>query len=193
MHEDDGDRVDAVAAGLGDFVLDGVEIRHGFNQPVGAHPLVDLDDPLVNLLGQEDFLGKNVGPGLVGDLERVAETLGDQQKDPIALALQQRIGGDRGAHLDFADALRGHRLARRDAQQVADALDGGVAVGLRILRQQLARVQASLGIATDNVGERAAAIDPEIPGRAHLGLHALMDSRIPGRYTANVWVFVNVL
>ena len=55
----------------------------------------------------------------------------------LALALEQRIGGDRRAHLDGADRGRGDRLARAQTQQVANALHGGVAIGFRVVRQQL--------------------------------------------------------
>ena len=82
----------------------GGEIGLALDRAVGAHALVDLGDALVEHVRLDDVAGKNLRPRLVADLERVAETLGDQQQRALALALEQRIGGDRGAHLHGADA-----------------------------------------------------------------------------------------
>jgi hypothetical protein len=62
-------------------------------------------------------------------------------KRAVALALQQRIGGNRGAHLDGVDLFRRDALVTLDTQQVADALDGGILVGFRVFRQQLVRLE----------------------------------------------------
>ena len=105
-------------------------------------------------------------------------------KRALALALEQRVGRDRGAHLHRADQAGGNRLAGGQAEEIADALHGGVAIGLRILRQQLMGNQRAVGPPPDHVGEGAAAIDPEIPivtrrilvrlspARCFIGLHA---------------------
>ena len=74
------------------------------HRAVGAHALVHLDDALVEHLRLDDVAGEDLRPRLVADLERVAETLGDEEERALALALEQRIGGDGGAHLDRADA-----------------------------------------------------------------------------------------
>ena len=58
----------------------------------------------------------------------------------------------------------------RDAQQSADSLDRRVAVLLRILRQQFQRPQTPLGRTPHDIGERAAAIDPELPASVHRSL-----------------------
>jgi hypothetical protein len=50
------------------------------------------------------------------------------------------------------------------AEEVADALHGGVAIGFRIFREEFMRDQRAVGLPSDNVGESTAAIDPEIPG-----------------------------
>ena len=49
------------------------------------------------------------------------------------------------------------------SEQLANALDGRIAVALRVLRQQLQRDERAVGLAADDVRERAAAIDPELP------------------------------
>ena len=44
------------------------------DRAVGEHALVDLDDVVIELLGLDDLLGEDVGPRLVADAQRVAET-----------------------------------------------------------------------------------------------------------------------
>ena len=52
------------------------------------------------------------------------------------------------------------------AEQVANALDGGVRIGLPgFSGQQLALVQRAIGRAANHIGECAAAVDPEIHKR----------------------------
>ena len=82
----------------------------------------------------------------------------------LALALEQGVGRDRGAHLDEVHAAV---AAVALGQDLADAGDRGVVVALRIVRQQLAHHQPPLGRARDDVGEGAAAVDREGPGGAH--------------------------
>ena len=66
------------------------------------------------------------------------------------------------------------RLAGLQAQQVADAGDGRVAVLLGVFRQQLVRDQRAVGPLGDDVGEGAAAVDPELPLGAGCALHWLI-------------------
>ena len=67
-----------------------------------------------------DVPRENLGPRLVADLERVAEILADDEQNPIALAFEQRIGGDRGAHLDAVDQLCRQRIAPHYAKEIGD-------------------------------------------------------------------------
>ena len=82
-----------------------IELR--LDASVNADALVDLDDALIELFGKDDLLGENIGPSLVGDAKRIAETLGDQEQYAVALALEQRIGGNGRAHFDVADQPAG--------------------------------------------------------------------------------------
>ena len=168
MHEDDGDGVDAVIARTFKLAPHCIEIGHALDSAVGAHPFVDLDDALIKLFGQDDLFGEDIGPGLVADAQRIAKAAGDQQQYAIALALEQRVGGNGRAHLDLADAAGRNGGAGADAEQLADALDGGVAIGLRVFRKQLQRMQCAGRVASDDVGEGAAAINPEIPSAGHV-------------------------
>jgi hypothetical protein len=109
VHQHHGDRIDAIGAGPGEFRLEGFKVRPADRLAVGHDAFVDLDDAFVELFGKDDLLGENIRPCLVGDAKRVAEAPGDDQQRAVALALKQRIGGDRGAHLDVPDAFRRDR------------------------------------------------------------------------------------
>ena len=165
VHEDDGDGLDAV--GLRGFERRAYVAKIGrpLDRAVGAHALVDLDDALIEHVRFDDVLGENLGPGLITDPQRIAEAASRHQQRALAFAFQQRIGGDGGAHLDRADTPARQRLAGLEAHQVADALHGGVAIGLGIFREQLVGDQRAVRASADHVGERAAAVDPEIPLR----------------------------
>ena len=76
---------------------------------------------------------------------------------------EQRVGADGGAHLHRGDAAGGDRRAGGQAHQLADTLNGGIAISLRVLRQDLVSVDAAVRRPADDVGEGAAAIDPELP------------------------------
>ena len=80
------------------------------------------------------------------------------QQRGVALALQQRIGGDGRAHLHGADALGRDRRAGRDAEQLADALHRRVAIGAGVLRQQLVRDEPP--------SDRAATTSVKVPPRS---------------------------
>jgi hypothetical protein len=53
--------------------------------------------------------------------------------------------------------------AARQRQKLANACNRGVAVTLGVLRQKLVRRKRAVRPARDDVGERAAAVDPELP------------------------------
>lgn len=57
----------------------------------------------VYYLGHTDAEVKDVRPRLRADVQQVLEALGDDQREPLTLALQQRIGRDRRAHADGLD------------------------------------------------------------------------------------------
>ena len=163
VHEDDSDRRAAARLDALELGAHARRIGRTLDLAAGQHALVDLDDLGIELLGLDDCLGEDVRPRLVADPQRIAETLRRDEERRLALALEQRVGGDRRAHADLADGAGRHGIARSQAEQVADALHGRVAIGFRILRQQLADMQAAARIAPDDVREGAAAVDPEMP------------------------------
>ena len=174
MHEDDGDGADAVVVGRLQQGPRRFPIQRAEHRAVRHHALVHLDHAFVEHRGQHDLAVEELGPGLVADAERVGEARRRDQQRAIALALQQRVGRDRRAHLDHVDLGAGDRRAGGDAHQLADALDGGVAVVLRVLREQLARHQRAVGAAPDDVGEGPAPVDPELPTRLGFSHDAML-------------------
>ena len=171
VHEDDGHRVDAGSARAAQLGFERAEIERPLHRAVGAHTLVRLDDAAVQHLRLDDALGENVGTRLRADLELVLEPAGDDEQRRIALALEQRVGGDGGPHLHRGDALRWNRRPGGDVEEQPDGLQRRVVVGAGVLRQQLAGEDAAVGCACNDVGEGAAAVDPEVP---------LVVGRLPG-------------
>ena len=163
VHEGDGHGVDAVGAGREQHRADRIQVGLGLDGAVGADPFVDLGDPLIEHVRLDDHLGEDVRARLMADLQGVAKALRDQEQRAVALALQQRVGGNRGAHLDAGDAARGDGGRGRQAHQVADAVQRRVLVGLGVFRQHLAGLKAAVRGPRHDVGERAASIDPEAP------------------------------
>src|SRR5262245_14224788 len=128
--------------------------------------LGDLGDTRVEHRWFLDAARENLGPRLVADLERVAETLADDQESGIALSLQQRVGRDGGSHPDRGDAFRRQRLSPLAAEQIGYTRDRRVGVSLGIFREQFMSDQAPVRRASDDVGKRAAAIDEKLPSAA---------------------------
>ena len=73
----------------------------------------------------------------------------------------------------FTAAMRSDGIAapEGDAEEQPDGLQRRVVVGAGVVRQQLAGEDAAVGCACNDVGEGAAAVDPEVP---------LVVARLPG-------------
>ena len=137
---------------------------------MGAGALLRLHHPLVQQLRQHNAALKQTRSVLVSDAQRVAKPPRGHQQRGLALALQQRIGGHRGAHAHRRHPIERHRLAIGQAQQVPNARHRRVAVALGRVGQELVRQQLAVGRARHDVGEGAAAVNPETPaGVARLG------------------------
>ncbi len=169
VHQDDRDGAEAGREGRLEAGPRLVAVERRLDRAVGAHPLLDLDDVAVELLGQHDVAREDVGAVLVADAQRVAQALRDGQHGGRALALEERVGGDGGAHLDGVDLGRGQRLVLAEPEAVADALDRRVRVVLGVLGEQLSYRDLPVRGTRHDVGERAATVDPELPA-AHAPL-----------------------
>ena len=167
VHEHDGHRSDPVRVRFAQGRLGRRPVEGGQDLAVRRHPAVHLRHPLVEHLGEGDAEIEQMRPGLVADAKRVAKAPVDHQQGPVALALQQGVGGDRGAHPDGIDPT--DRSAGGDAEQRADARDGRVAVMLRVVGEQLVGHEGAAGTAGDHVGKGPAAVDPELPAGGFSG------------------------
>jgi len=163
VHEDDGAGAQPGLAGGLQLLAQFIQVQGPLQLTVGADALARFDDALVEQLGQLDMLIEEARPRLVGDAQRIAIALGDDQHGGLALALQQRIGGHRGAHLHAFHLGRRNGLMRPQAEQAAYALHRGIAVLLGVLGQQLEGVQPAIRRAPHQIGESATAVDPELP------------------------------
>ena len=163
VHEHNGDRGDAVRHRGPQVLLQCARIERLLHRAVGAHALVGLHHAGVEHLGLDDLFRKDVGPRLVADLQLVLEALGYHQQGRLALALEQRVGGDGGAHLDGGDALGGKGCAGRQREELANGLERGIVVRAGVVGEHLAGDDFTGRRARDHVGEGAATVDPEMP------------------------------
>ncbi len=169
VHEHDRDRAEAVRVGCLEVGARALSVERQDDLAVCAHALVHLDDARVEHLRQHDLAREELRPVLVADAELVAEAARDHEHRRVALALEQRIGRDRRPHLHRLDPLRRDRISGRNPEQRANARDRGVAIVLGILREELVRDERAVRATRDDVGERAAAVDPELPAGRGVG------------------------
>ena len=163
VHEDDGHAAQARVVGGPQTFFQVLFIERLHHLTACAQALLRLDHPCVQQFGQHDVAIEQPGAVLVGDAQRVAKApRGDQQRG-LALALQQGVGGHGGAHLHALHQRGGDGRIGRQAQQVAHARHGRVAVVTGVFGQQLVRDQAAIGPPPHDVGEGAAPVDPELP------------------------------
>lgn len=101
---------------------------------------------------------EDIGPRLVADPQRVAESPRNRQSQPFAFAFEQRIGGHGGA-----DAQLRHRTRTVLRHQAPHRFAGGIVVMAGVLRQQLVGHQLPVGRHCHDIGEGPAAIDREAP------------------------------
>ena len=78
---------------------------------VRAQALVGLDHRAVQQLGQHNLTVKQAWAVLVGNSQRVPKAARGHQQRRFALALEQRVGRHRRAHLHAGHLLGAHRLA----------------------------------------------------------------------------------
>jgi hypothetical protein len=130
---------------------------------LGRHSLVCFDHAAMERCRLHDIERENIRPVLVADGEAVGESFGDDQRGRPAAAFEQRIRRHGRSHLDGRD--RNHRTAVRapSLQHLSNAFRGGVGVALRIFREQLGGLELAIRSQCNDIGKRAAPIDPELP------------------------------
>ena len=123
VQEHDGDRPDACRKGGHHADPCMGKVERDQNLSFSAQSLPDFDHPVVEKRRFDDIEIEQAGASLIADLESIPESLGDDEKGALALALQERVGGDRRAHLDAGDGRGGNRRTGAEAHELADAGD----------------------------------------------------------------------
>ena len=158
MHQYDCQRIEPVLAQPGERRTCVGLVERLQHRPIGADSLIDLDHLCGQLFGQDDMPCEDIGPRLVADPQRVAESPRNRQSQPFAFAFEQRIGGHGGA-----DAQLRHRTRTVLRHQAPYRFAGGIVVMAGVLRQQLVGHQLPVGRHCHDIGEGPAAIDREAP------------------------------
>ena len=140
-----------------------VFVQGAQNVALRPHPFVHFDDLGIQHFRQGDGAGEQIRAVLLADAQTIGETGGDHQQSGFAVTFQQGVGGHRGAHLHRRHLFGRNRIGGRQPQEAADAGQGRVLVLFRVFRQQLQRRQNTVRFPGDDVGESAAAVDPELP------------------------------
>ena len=161
VDQDDGDRAQTCGNCSGEGRGCCLLVQRQQHFPFGADPFCDLDHLGIERLGQNDVAGEQLGAFLAADSEGIAKALGDRQHTRLALAFEQGVGGNRGAHPYLGVGQR----SRRHPGQLADRRDCRIFAAQGVFGQQLGGQHLPIGRAGDNVGEGPAAVDPELPAR----------------------------
>jgi hypothetical protein len=136
--------------------------------------LVHLDDGLVQHARPADVEVKDARPALVANLEAVPKAARDDERHGLALALEEGVGRDGGAHPDRLNGGRveeSGRVGRRRrgvarlGEDAPDALERRVGIVGRVLGQQLDDDGPARGQEADAVGKGAAAVDGDADAR----------------------------
>ena len=161
VHQHDRYRAHATLQNGGKLRLDESLVQRYEHLAIRAHALVHLNDGLVQHLGQLDVEREKVRTVLIADPQCIAKAACGDEDRRFALAFEQGIRRHGRSHLDGVDGGPCVTVS----EQHPNPLDGGVAISARVLRQELVRNHRTLRVQCDNVGERAAPVDPELPPR----------------------------
>src|SRR6188472_3459743 len=116
MHEGNGYGPDSSGVSRLERRADRVEVELSFNHDVGPYAFRHFGHARVEHRRLLDAAGEDFGARLIADLERVAESVADDEQHRVALTLQQRVGGDGRAHSDACDQMRWQRTPARRAE-----------------------------------------------------------------------------
>jgi len=109
VHQHDCHCPDAVGPGRTQTRCGRFEVQGRHQLTVRTHAFVHLDHAFEEHRRQLDLPHEQFRAVLVGDAQRVGEAPGDQQRRALPLAFEQRVGGNRRAHLHRGDDMRGNR------------------------------------------------------------------------------------
>ena len=100
---------------------------------------------------------------MIADTESVTKSACRDKERSVTGTFEEGVGCNGRAHLDVIERIVRDGCARREIQQVPDALDRCITVLPGILGQQLVTDERAVGTASDNIGKRAATINPDLP------------------------------
>ena len=160
VQQADRDRLDTLRDQLADDPPRAVLVERLAHRAVGQQPFAHLAAQVSRHEGRRriDEQVVHVVATLVANLERVPEALGGEERRARALALDERVGGERRAVHDRADGARG---SPRLLEERRDALLDRVR---RVFRrgENLAHARGARRLVDHHeIGEGAADVDPE--------------------------------
>ena len=128
MHQDDGDRNDALRR-------DGAQLGEGLRPVDRAYDIAvrgesarNLDNPFVEHFGQANVPCENIRPVLITDTQGIGEAAVDDQSRSFTTALEKRICGDGRAHF-YGFYLRTRQVSvGGNTKDFANALECGIRV-----------------------------------------------------------------
>ena len=80
-----------------------------------------------------------------------------------AFAFEQRVCCDRRSHMDFGDFGLRQVCVLREAKQTPNSFDCRVVVMFGAFGEKFGRAQLAVGPQRNEIGERAATVDPNVP------------------------------
>ena len=166
VHQRNGDSGYALGPRLGQRHLNGSFIQRANLASVGVKTARHFGHRLIQKIGAANIKVKKRGSRLRADPQKVGKTFGDQQQNPLTLAFKKGVRGDRGAHFHGVDGRIGQGIVRPKPKAIPDALHSGVRIAAGIFGQKLGGHQTTIRRTPDDIGERAAAVDPELPPHA---------------------------
>ena len=135
IHQHNGAGVDALGFRGGEGFSGSILVERLDLGAIDTDTAGNFDHVFIQHRGEDNLQVEQAGPGLVADAQAVGEAGVHHQQGAFALTLQQRVGGDGGAHLHRVDLAGWDRGVERDAQDGLDPGDGGIAVAAGVFGQ----------------------------------------------------------
>ena len=164
-------RAKPVVVSLAQCALRRASIERRDHFAVRADALVDFDYALIQQLRQHDVAIEQARAVLICDAQRVAKAARGDERVRFALAFEQRVGRDRRAHLHRFDRARVIASPACNPSRWRMPATAASRYCSGFSDSSLCVVRLPSGSARDDVGEGAAAVDPELPAgrRANIG------------------------
>ena len=163
MHQHNGNGPDAIVKGGLQARGQIIKVQRHQHLVMRINSLIHLFDAFIQHLGKDDLPVEQPWARLIGNAQLVPKSLCDDEQRSVTLALQQGVCRHSGAHLHRVYFRFGHRRIRGQPQQITNALQRCILIGLGIFRQQLVRVQAAIRRPPHDIGKCPATVNPELP------------------------------